>query len=55
MNDKEFRPIEELSYKEASIELEQIVRIMRQNIDLTEALSEVTYSPRHSAPVKSFT
>ena len=30
-------------------ELEQIVRIMRQNIDLTEALSEVTYSPEQRA------
>lgn len=30
-------------------ELEQIVRIMRSNIDLTEALSEVTYSPEQRA------
>ncbi|MBQ6454796.1 MAG: ATP synthase F1 subunit delta [Eggerthellaceae bacterium] len=30
-------------------ELEQIVRIMRQSIDLTEALSEVTYSPEQRA------
>ena len=32
-------------------ELEQIVRIMRQNIDLTEALSEVTYSPEQRAEI----
>ena len=43
MNDKEFRPIEELSYKEASIELEQIVRALESgSLELEESIKTYT-------------
>lgn len=43
MNDKEFRPIEELSYKEASIELEQIVRALESgSLELEESIRTYT-------------
>ena len=43
MNDKEYRPIEELSYKEASIELEQIVRALESgSLELEESIKTYT-------------
>ena len=43
MNDKEYRPIEELSYKEASIELEQIVRALESgSLELEESIRTYT-------------
>ena len=43
MNDKEFRPIEELSYKEASIELEQIVRALESgSLELEDSIRTYT-------------
>ncbi|MBQ3338463.1 MAG: exodeoxyribonuclease VII small subunit [Atopobiaceae bacterium] len=43
MNDKEFRPIEELSYKEASIELEQIVRSLESgSLELEDSIRTYT-------------
>ena len=43
MNDKEYRPIEELSYKEASIELEQIVRALESgSLELEDSIRTYT-------------
>ena len=43
MTDKEYRPIEELSYKEASIELEQIVRALESgSLELEESIRTYT-------------
>ena len=43
MNDKEYRPIEALSYKEASIELEQIVRALESgSLELEESIKTYT-------------
>ena len=43
MNDKEYRPIEELSDKEASIELEQIVRALESgSLELEESIKTYT-------------
>ena len=43
MTDKEYRPIEELSYKEASIELEQIVRALESgSLELEESIKTYT-------------
>ena len=43
MNDKEYRPIEEMSYKEASIELEQIVRALESgSLELEESIKTYT-------------
>ena len=43
MNDKKYRPIEELSYKEASIELEQIVRALESgSLELEESIKTYT-------------
>ena len=43
MNDKEYRPIEEMSYKEASIELEQIVRALESgSLELEESIRTYT-------------
>jgi len=43
MNDKEYRPIDELSYKEASIELEQIVRALESgSLELEESIKTYT-------------
>ena len=43
MNDKEYRPIEEMSYKEASIELEQIVRALESgSLELEDSIRTYT-------------
>ena len=43
MTDKEYRPIEELSYKEASIELEQIVRSLESGtLELADSIETYT-------------
>ncbi len=43
MTDKEYRPIEELSYKEASIELEQIVRSLESGtLELEDSIKTYT-------------
>ena len=38
MNDKEYRPIEELSYKEASIELEESIKTYTRGVELLKSL-----------------
>ena len=43
MTDKEYRPIEEMSYKEASIELEQIVRALESGtLELEDSIKTYT-------------
>lgn len=40
MSGKEFRPIEEMTFKEASVELEQVVRMLEGgDLELEEALT----------------
>ena len=40
MSDKEYRAIEEMSFKEASVELEQIVRALENNqLELEESIA----------------